>query len=359
MVGSMLKYAEESGNIHNPDFDFRIVFMGASQDAMTQKPFSNYPDKLLKYEQLGVEAVIDRNWKRDSELSESDLEKLSSLQAREKVCVGTSCAIQDQLVKRYQKKNTRVLTIRDNPSPEGETDYFPMAKRVEESSRELAVPSQACKEKINGSRRVTVVGHGPLEGYVAQAATVDKDKVKERLGLDPTKPILVYAGVYGDYYESCFKLFLELINNPKVASALQVLIVPHPRFLGEVEKRLCTQIKTNDLKWLIAAEFEKEPARQVKTVEAIAIADFLVIADATSTVVFQAGGLGKKVIHINPNPSTVSEDFYRRGLLIRVESTTELLDLTKPEGEPIKDVFDLMGIPRNGAQRLWQEVVGN
>src|ERR1700733_15822544 len=70
MVASMLKYAEENDREALQNLDFRIVFMGASIDAMGKEPFCHYPEKLIHYKQLGIGETIDHHWKRDGRLKQ-------------------------------------------------------------------------------------------------------------------------------------------------------------------------------------------------------------------------------------------------------------------------------------------------
>src|SRR5437868_2316858 len=63
MVASMLNYAREHDREALDHLDFRIIFMGASTDAMSKEPFCHYPDKLIHYKHLGIVETIDHTWK--------------------------------------------------------------------------------------------------------------------------------------------------------------------------------------------------------------------------------------------------------------------------------------------------------
>src|SRR5579862_524424 len=303
MIASMLKYAEENDKSTADALDFRIIFMGASLDAMGTEPFCHYPDKLVHYKQLGIEETIDHQWKRDKQLTAESLHQLEkNLSVKKKIWVGVSCAIFEQIIRQYQK-NIEVVALRDNPSPVGDTDYFRVADAVQNAAHTIAVPSQAASNKLaSPNKKLVVIGHPPIEEWQQQAESIDKDAILKKLGLNPKFPIIVYAGVYGDFYAACFEQFLDSIP----IAQMQVLIAPHPRYKGVVERQLLEVRKADCPQCTIIGEFIEDPSKKIKTVEAIAIADLIVTADATSTVVFQANALKKKVLYINTTSSEVS-----------------------------------------------------
>lgn len=361
MIASMLNYAREQDKSMLDHLNFRIIFMGASTDAISMEPFCHYPDKLIHYKQLGLEETIDHTWQRNKRLNQASIDKLlNNLIIQKKVWVGVSCSIFEQILHHYQTNtNLEVVAFRDNPSPKGDTDYFQVADEVQSVAYKIAIPSEAAAEKLNPlSQKIVVIGHGPLEEWYNQATSIDQKEVIGRLRLDSRLPIIVYAGTYGDNYENAFKMFLELISDKNI----QVLILPHPRYKGSVEKKICKNLKYEATKINIIGEFETDPTKNVKTIEALTIADLIVTADATSTIVFQANALKKKVLYVNSITSFVSEDFCTKKLIQKINHPEELLNiihdipLTKacmPSSD--KDIFQLLGIPRNGAKLLWEE----
>jgi hypothetical protein len=366
MVASMLNYARQKDAATLDHLNFRIVFMGASTDALSKEPFCHYPDKMIHYEELGVEEVIDHSWKRDRELNQTSIKRLSEgLDIQKKVWVGVSCSIFEQLLRHYQD-NTEVdvVALRDNPNPDGDTDYFLMADAIQSVANKVALPSKAAFTKLDPlHQKGVVVGHGPIEEWCDQAKSLDRGEIIERLGLNSQLPIIVYAGVYGDHYENCFKTFLELVPDED----LQILIVPHPRYKGIIEKKNCAYLKNRVAKFSIIGEFEEDPTKNAKTVEALCIADAIVTADATSTIVFQANALKKKVLYINPLSSQVGDRLCARKLLQKINNSEDFLSVTRTirlekgreKSASGEDIFELLGIPRNGAKLLWEEFLRN
>jgi hypothetical protein len=362
MIASMLKYAEENDRSTLDNLDFRIVFMGAAVDAMDKEPFSHYPEKLIYYKQLGIEETVDHQWKRDRRLGSDSLNRLAkNLSIRKKLWVGVSSSIFEQIVLRYQDSlEIEVVALRDNPSSDGDTDYFRIAQEVQNAAHKIAVPSKAISCQLDSSdKQAVVIGHAPIEEWKAEAETLDKEAILRRMGLNPQLPIIMYAGVYGDFYQPCFEKFLDIVPDKNV----QVLIVPHPRYKGAVEIPLCENAKRKSPYFKIVGEFIEDVSRKIKTVEALSVADIVVTADATSTVVFQANALGKKVLYVNPVSSGVSKAFTDIKLIYPLCSREEFVKLVNsiskenktPSGHLDQDVFDLLGIPKQGAKLLWEE----
>lgn len=355
----MLKYAEKHDKALLEQLDFRIIFMGASVDAMAAEPFSHYPEKLIHYKQLGLEETVDHHWKRDRKLKQDNLKTLvGNITVKKKVWTGVSCSIFEQILQHYQESSTtETLAFRDNPSREGDTDYFRVAEEIQRAANKIAVPSEASVSQVESIRqKVVLVGHGPMEDWLNEAQHINNDEIIQRLSLDSQLPIIVYAGSYGDHYQSAFKRFLTFL--PDVNA--QFLIVPHPRFKGGVETKLCEGLKYEFATISIIGEWENNSSKKARTIEALSIADIVVTSDATSTIVFQANALGKKVLYINSIASKVSDAFFEKELLYKISDRDDFLKSIESEIKSSsissrENIFTLLGIPKNGAKRLWEE----
>lgn len=357
MIASMLNYAQKQDPGALNQLDFRIVFMGPSVDAMTKEPFCNFPDKLIHYKQLGIEESIDPTCKRNQQISPESLEAIArNLKVKQKVWVAVSSSVFEQILHLYQDHTSiEVVALRDNPFPEGDTDYFFWLDAIQKVAKKIAVPSQAAAEKLQAlQKQVVIIGHAPTEEWIEQAQLLDKTAIIDRLGLDPQLPIIVYTGTYGDHYEECFKQFLDLLPN----QPMQVLIVPHPRYKGIVEKRMCAN--STDERIRILGEFEIEMSRKIKTIEAICIADIVVTSDATSTIVIQANALKKRVLYVNPATTAIRQAICVKNLIQKITTPDEFSSVicydkhSSPQSF-VNDVFAILGIPKNGARLLWEE----
>ena len=353
MIASMFNYAEKQDASLLNELNFRIVFMGPSVDGMSKEPFCHYPEKLIHYSELGIEEIIDHTWKRDRLLNQTSIENISkNLAIQKKIWVGVSCSIFGQILQYYQDNtDLEVVALRDNPNLNGNTDYFLVANNIQSKAKKVAIPSKAASENLDLSlQKIVVIGHGPVEEWCEEVKNLDKEEIILRLGLNSQLPIILYAGVYGDYYENCFKTFLELVAGKEV----QIVIAPHPRYKGVIEKQLCA--------YPTIGEWEADPKKNAKMIELLYIADAIVTADATSTIVFQGSALKKKVLYINPVVSQVSDDLCARKLIQKINSSEEfnlfIHTIKRSElASSDEDAFDLLGIPKNGAKLLWEELL--
>jgi hypothetical protein len=347
MIASMLNFAQKQDRERLKRLDFKIVFMGPSAEGMAHEPFCNYPDKLIHYKELGVEESIDAAWKRERKISPNSLGKLlDSLRIKKKVWLTVSCAVCEQIATQYDKEGIAVAAFRDNPSPIGDTDYFTVAEAVQQAAQTLIVPSALfCFPE----KKVIVVGSGPIEEWCDASKFLNKQKIRDHLELSTQLPILVFTGSYGVDYEARFRYFLDLLP---AEAPVELLIVPHPRFKGALEKQICAE---RNLPYKILGEFETHPARKIKTIEALFVADAVATVDATSTVVYQANALKKKVLYPIKQPSKASDLFFEKRLLLHVTSSEEVLYHMKEAKEhpADRDVFELLDMPKEGAQRLW------
>lgn len=359
MVASMFSYAEKYDKTVLDRLDFRVVFMGTSVDAMKQEPFSKFSEKLVHYQELGIKEAIDRTWKRDGVLSQESLRALSeNLIVTKKVWVSVSNRISEQLLEKYQQDPIiEVVALRDNPSADGDSDYFKMAQEVQCAANKIMVPSAvAANQPRLKDKNVMIIGHGPLEDFVKEAAQIDKTIVLKRLGLNPLLPVIVYTGSYGDKYQAAFEKFLALLPDEKI----QVLVIPHPRDKGVVEAKLCGNVSQQMVDLRVINESEKDLSKKLTTIEGVAIADAVVTSDATSTIVFQANALGKKVFLINLSSSVTGEHLGDKKLVTRISSSEEFSKALKEislNKTTSPNVFYLLGIPKNGAKLLWEEFI--
>lgn len=343
MIASLLNHARKHDKEQLDRLDFRIVFFGASTDAISQEPFCDYPDKMIHYQDLGVEETVDHTWLRDKKLTPASIAHLAEkLEVRKKVWVGVSCSIFEQIVDFYQNKgDVAVLAFRDNPSPIGDTDYFRVAEEVQKAAHRVALPY------ANDQKKTVVTGSGPIEDWVAATQNLDKEKMIAQLGLDKNHPIAVFAGSYGDDYELRFKKFLDLVPRGK---EWQVLVMPHPRFKGMVEKKFS---------FPIIGECADDPSKRIKNVEAIFIADAVVTVDATSTIVFQANALKKRVLYIDLYPSRGADFLSVKKVIQKISTPDQCAHAlrTAKENPPNESIFEILGMPKQGARLLWEELI--
>lgn len=358
MIASMLNYAEGHDRIVLQNLDFRIIFMGASVDAMGKPPFCHYPEKLIHYKQLGVEETIDHFWQRDRKLPQVSLDLLlHRFAARKKVWTGVSCTIFRQILQFYEKNSSiETSAFRDNLWWKGESDYFRVAEEVQQAASNVIVPSEM-SGKGSLSKQLIVVGHGPLEEWLSEAELLDQMEIINRLGLDPMLPIVAFSGSYGDYYQEAFEKFIAVVPDVDI----QIVIAPHPRFKGTVEEKVIRNLSWENASFFQVGEWECNPSKKARAVEVLTVADIVVTGDATSTIVFQANALGKKVFTIGKS----SHELCTIRLLRNIEGPHQFMEIIQEIASSKgrlsetcgSDIFRLLGMPRDGAARLWQELI--
>lgn len=312
IVASMLSTLEASNETNLKNIDFKIVFMGASIDAMHDKPFSSFPEKMVHYKQLGIEEDIDRFWKRDQSLSVKSLRKLQeSIRVRKKLLVGVSCLVCKNLLETFSEIET--IALWDNPNPNGASDYFPIAREVVASASKVFVPGIEVFQALSHPNKV-ITGHPSSEDWEKEALKISKVSILSSLSLDHSLPIIIFAGAYGDLYEKRLRRFLEVF--PK--DAMHLIIAPHPRFQGELESRICPSYLTS-----------------LTSLEALVVADGVVVPDPTSTIVFQAKVLKKKIYFAHEK-----------------STREEILEWMSRQEDTKGDFYQEKQIPRGGAKRL-------
>lgn len=87
--------------------------------------------------------------------------------------------------------------------------------------------------------RVTVVGFPKFDIYADRSVLSSREEFMQRLGLDPQKKLIVYAGA-GDqlapYDEEILADFLEAIESGALKGMPQVLVRPHPKYVYHAER---------------------------------------------------------------------------------------------------------------------------
>lgn len=300
MVASMFQFAKEHDRNKLEALDFRVIFMNGAIDARGEEPFATFPEKIL-----------------------SASEKL---EVTKKVWLPVSSGESEQMALGYQQQGIEVAALRDNPSPIGDTPYFSTAEKVQRVCHKWIVSSGQFYEP---SKEVIVVGSGPIEEYCEKARTIDREGVCQRLKLTNELPVVVLTGSHGTLFEERLRFFLGLIPS---TPPFHLVFVPHPRDTRKM-------------------------AKPISTLEALVLADAVVVLDPTSTIVYQANALKKRVLFVSEKGTRASEFLCQKELIERVASTKELLKgIQKAQEQPQdRDLFELLAIPKMGAERLWNE----
>lgn len=219
----------------------------------------------------------------------------------QKVLTGVASELQGETLDFFREQGVETLAFWDNFNSKGPSDYFPRAHSIQERADVLLLPSDSLISSFS-YRKTRVVGHPTL---------VEKEKPK----------LIVWVGGYGSQYEEAYALFKE---GMKSIEGCIVLNQHHPK-TG----------RKNDL----------------KTVEAIAIADVVVCHQ--STVAFQALSKNKPVLHIIPKGQTYDTLPIQKGLAKKVTTLEEFpAMLTETLNSDVLDFYEVMGIPKDSIARI-------
>jgi hypothetical protein len=366
-IACMLNYAEKYDTERLKSLDFRIILMGASLDAKHKDPFRLYPDKVISYKDLGIQELIDRNWERGQLLSDTSIAHLKkNIVITKKVWTGVSASIFRQIIELYHGHHVYCLALRDYPFVYDETtgsQYHShiVRQEVEKVASMVALSSTFSQDEvISVNSSVSVVGHPPCEDYYEQMHTINTQAALQRIGLDPKKPIILYAGTYQTDYPEMFDQFLQYLEAYKhTLHQIQLLIVPHPRYKGIVEKKMSKRLDDMGICYRIVGEYEENPLFYIKTIEAVCCSNLVITSNATATLVLQANILSKKVIYITSNsPDKVSTLLGQKHTITPVTNAYELVQeintsLLHQETLYVPDIFHTFGIPKGAAATLW------
>ena len=206
----------------------------------------------------------------------------------EVVILGTASEIQLQFAEAFQDRAI-VVAYYDNFNPIEHSNYVDLIREIE-TLTDLFLVSSELAAKSSHAKNVHIVGNPDIEEMIEQMGKVDSISIKKELGLDLTKPIVTYIGGYDDDYEEAFSLFVEGI---KRFPDYQVVICPHPKTNGSLEK-----------KFLKEACF---PGNSLTSAQVVALAD--VVVCHRSTLGIKSLIAGKKVIFVDTLPSQVSDQW--------------------------------------------------
>lgn len=138
--------------------------------------------------------------------------------------------------------------------------------------------------------QVKAVGQPALEASTAKAASIDKLAVAKQLGVDSTKPTLLFIGGYGDGYQEAFAAFCQAV---KPLTGVNVLVATHPKTTGQLEKQW---IDSMGLQGLVSVLPQSVPSST-----ALAISDM--VLSHKSTMVFEGLLQGKQAAFVGSAPS--------------------------------------------------------
>ena len=246
------------------------------------------------------------------------------------VVSGMVSAIQGQLAVRMRDAGVGTRGFHDGFQPPG---AGAISVQTAPYFDQLWVPTARVRQGFLAQGFESVVAGQPsLEAWRRSSEEVEKNEVRQRLGVADGDRILVFAGQYGPGYEEVLDSFLgamrsTLVSDPKV----QLVVSHHPRTDGSVERGALERAELPRA----AMAPERLPTMELATASEV-------VLTWTSTVGVQAAFMGKQVIYFSPPPDFES-DLVEEGAAFQANEATlalllaEILQNPKtpsPSGKP-------------------------
>jgi len=312
--------------LHEQGIDCRVLVAGVAEE-LAQK--SGVPQKLfLHFSDLKIEAFVDKNWSRSQKLSKEEISLLfQEIEAKEFVS-GVAYELQGQMIEGFSQRKVPTFAYWDNLNAVGDNPYFQTAHSVEAKADILLLPSFSLEKDFANRQGKKVVGQPTLEEWKARIATLDRNALRQKLGVKENQKAALFIGGYGAEYEEAFRLFMKGISKN---GSYFFFIQPHPKTNGSFEQGLNGPALVLNGEWT--------------TLEAVAAADIVICHQ--STVAFQALAAGKAVLNVIPDSQRYDSLPLQKGLAKRVSQAEELTPLLEKAESTSDRFYDLMEIPEN------------
>lgn len=306
--------------------DCRVLVAGVA-DEIVQK--SGIPQKIfLHFSDLKIQARVDKNWSRSQRLPEEEINRLwEEIETKEFVS-GVAYELQGQVIEGFSQRKIPTFAYWDNLNANGDNPYFYTANSVEAKADILLLPSFSLEKDFPNRQGKKVVGQPTLEEWKTQIEALDRNRLRQKLGIQESQKAVLFIGGYGAEYEEAFRLFLKGISQN---GSDFFFIQPHPKTDGSFERGL------NGSALILNGEWT--------TLEAVAVSDIVVCHQ--STVAFQALAAGKAVLNLIPESQRYDSLPLQKGLSKRVSQAEGLTPLLEKAESSSNKFYDLMEIPAN------------
>ncbi|MFN7662268.1 MAG: hypothetical protein ACK5PQ_00870 [Alphaproteobacteria bacterium] len=173
--------------------------------------------------------------KKADPLRSSEIEYLKQQWKPRIVLTGMSSVAQAEVLNAFPKAK-RVILYDKFEDPRNISSLKPFLKTVG-SVDVCLVPSQSLIpsfEVLFKGTQIEVVGHPALKEWENVFFNIDRSKLRQKLGIEPTQKVVVFFGGRGEGYQESLDLFCNAVKNH---SGWKVLVVPYPAEDGWTEKK--------------------------------------------------------------------------------------------------------------------------
>ena len=282
---------------------------------------------------------------RTQVLDKTTLERIATTLRPAIVVTGMSHAIQAQLANRFKTDGTTTMAFYDNFDLISQSQYVAPWLETTTGVDELLLPghyqaSDAGKLPAFSNSQISISGNPALEQWDIVFLVTNAVQEKQRLALDPKRPVILFTGGYGNEYEQWLQLFLQaMAERPD----LQILIAPHPKTDGQLERNAVADMQ---LKHANVTD------GTVSTAQLATVADLVVTHKSTTG--FQAAWQGLPVLFVAPDDYT--NILIDSGLASRASSWQQILNtIHRYVDQPKRHEsvsFKILGVPEQSLQRI-------
>lgn len=261
------------------------------------------------------------------------------------VVTGMSHAIEAQLSNHFREQGSIIIALYDHFGLISQTPHISPWLKTITGVDELLLPGHyqavdAGKLAAFQSSQIAISGHPVLEQWDITFLVGNPVQQKQRLGLDPKRPIILFAGGHDSEYQQWLTLFLQsMAERPDI----QVLIAPHPQTNGQLERDSVQSSKLNNVLVMDG---------NTTIAELATVADLVVTFK--SIIGFQAAWQELPVIFIaGEEYNNILTD---AGLASRASSWQQILNsvyryIDRPQHSE-KTSFKMLGVPDHSLQRI-------
>lgn len=314
---------------------FKLLLFGTSE---TLSILSTFPQ--IKSSELNLTEPVTKDWPREKELPENDLNLILSEISDYHVCItGVASILQGQILKSL---NSKKIMIWDNFKGNDTGDYWRTALQVQLLADIVIYPSQFTYEELPVKPKdYFIAGCPPVEEWELMIKNIDSDAVRQKLAIT-RKVILYIAGWSGDpecregtelFALICREYLSKLLND------YEIIIQLHPRSDGDFER--------NEF-----GDLGRVNSRYICSLEEITSTASLVVCHKT-TAGPKISAAGKKLIFVVPQ-SGYSNKLIEQNICPLVKNCEEfknsfendIIDLNK------NDVYSAFQMPKNSKKNL-------
>lgn len=319
---------------------FHLLVMGTARTIAKDKKLPRTVDLNTD---CRVGQRIDETSDSTATLSPSDLQRVRRCVGGKKVIVGAAAQSQVQVAQDFIEQGARVYAFFDGFAvPEPKTP----AGELLGIAHEVWVATQSIRRELQRrpttTAEIVTVGQPSTESWRIAGERVNAADVRQQLNLSLNKPVVLYAGGYGEGYDAAFRQFVQSMKD---RTNLQIIVSLHPKVDGAAEQKILREEG--------AAHIRVMP-KTIPTRDAAVVSD--VIVTHRSTVGVQARFMNKPVIFYDIPGTT-----YRNIAIERhwAEQTTTDAAFRKALNAALKqkaknsgDIYRQTGIPKQAVELI-------